>query len=168
VFDQFVEGSGTADPGSGTLYAARCGVILSGSEVCDVRPVAADARSDAPDRAVLPALARGLPRVDDRRVISGIIYVIRNGLQWKDAPRGYGPHQTLYNRFVRWSRLGVSARIASIAWASKRLAPSRRTASAGPRRHRADGEGQHCYRSSWRIGSFGSSGRLVTRPRYAA
>ena len=34
---------------------------------------------------------RGLPRVDDRRVISGIVYVIRNGLQWKDAPRAYGP-----------------------------------------------------------------------------
>ena len=54
---------------------------------------------------------RGLPRVDDRRVISGIVYVIRNGLQWKDAPRGYGPHKTLYNRFVRWSRRGVFERI---------------------------------------------------------
>ena len=53
----------------------------------------------------------GIPRVDDRRVISGIIYVIRHGLQWKDAPRGYGPHKTLYNRFVRWSRLGVFDRI---------------------------------------------------------
>ena len=37
--------------------------------------------------------------------------VIRHGLQWKDAPRGYGPHKTLYNRFIRWSRLGVFARI---------------------------------------------------------
>lgn len=55
--------------------------------------------------------SRGLVRVDDRKVISGIIYVIRHGLQWKDAPRGYGPHKTLYNRFVRWSRLGVFARI---------------------------------------------------------
>jgi transposase len=55
--------------------------------------------------------SRGLTRVDDRRVISGIIYVIRNGLQWKDAPPGYGPHKTLYNRFVRWSRLGVFTRI---------------------------------------------------------
>ena len=54
---------------------------------------------------------RGLPRVDDRRVISGIVYVIRNGLQWKDAPKGYGPHKTLYNRFIRWSRLGVFDRI---------------------------------------------------------
>ena len=49
-------------------------------------------------------LAHGVPRVDDRRVVSGIVYVIRNGLQWKDAPKGYGPHKTLYNRFMRWSR----------------------------------------------------------------
>ena len=54
---------------------------------------------------------RGLRRVDDRRVVSGIVYVIRHGLQWKDAPRDYGPHKTLYNRFVRWSRLGVFDRI---------------------------------------------------------
>ncbi len=51
--------------------------------------------------------SRGVRRVDDRKVISGIIYVIKNGLQWKDAPRQYGPHKTLYNRFVRWSRNGV-------------------------------------------------------------
>ena len=58
-------------------------------------------------------ISRGLRRVDDRRVISGIVYVIRHGLQWKDAPHGYGPHKTLYNRFVRWSRLGVFDRIFS-------------------------------------------------------
>ena len=55
--------------------------------------------------------SRGLLRVDDRRVVSGIVYVLRHGLQWKDAPTGYGPPKTLYNRFVRWSRLGVFARI---------------------------------------------------------
>jgi transposase len=52
-------------------------------------------------------LSHGVARVDDRRVISGIIFVIRNGLRWRDAPREYGPHKTVYNRFVRWSRLGV-------------------------------------------------------------
>ena len=56
-------------------------------------------------------LAHGIPRVDDRRVISGIVYVIKHGLQWKDAPKDYGPHKTLYNRFIRWSRLGVFDRI---------------------------------------------------------
>lgn len=52
-----------------------------------------------------------MPRVDGWRVVSGIVYVIRNGLQWKDAPKAYGPHETLYNPFVRWSRLGVFDRI---------------------------------------------------------
>ena len=56
-------------------------------------------------------LSHGKPRVDDRRVLSGIIYVIRHGLQWRDAPAAYGPHKTLYNRFIRWSRMGVFDRI---------------------------------------------------------
>lgn len=56
-------------------------------------------------------LSHGVPRVDDLRIISGIIYVIKRGLQWKDAPRGYGPHKTLYNRFIRWSRLGIFNKI---------------------------------------------------------
>ena len=56
-------------------------------------------------------LAHGVPRVDDRRVVSGIVYVIRNGLQWKDAPKDHGPHKALNNRFIRWSRLGVFDRI---------------------------------------------------------
>ena len=53
----------------------------------------------------------GKPRVDDRRVLSGIIFIIRNGLRWRDAPAEYGPHKTLYNRFVRWSRKGIFERI---------------------------------------------------------
>lgn len=56
-------------------------------------------------------LSHGVPRVDDRRIISGILFVIRNGLRWRDAPREYGPHKTIYNRFIRWSRLGVFDRI---------------------------------------------------------
>lgn len=56
-------------------------------------------------------LSHGVPRVDDQRVVSGILHVIRNGLRWRDAPVAYGPHKTLYNRFVRWSRLGVFNRI---------------------------------------------------------
>lgn len=53
----------------------------------------------------------GKPRVDDRRVISGIIHVLKRGLQWRDAPPEYGPHKTLYNRFIRWSRMGVFDKI---------------------------------------------------------
>lgn len=68
--------------------------------------------------------SHGVERVDDLRVISGIIYVIRNGLQWKDAPTAYGPHKTLYNRFVRWSRMGVFNRIFR-ALAGERGTPGR-------------------------------------------
>lgn len=56
-------------------------------------------------------LSHGIPRVDDRRIVSGIIYVIKHGLMWRDAPAAYGPHKTIYNRFIRWSRLGVFSRI---------------------------------------------------------
>ena len=55
--------------------------------------------------------SHGRPRVDDRRVLSGIIFINRNGLRWRDAPREYGPHKTLYNRWKRWSDRGVFARI---------------------------------------------------------
>lgn len=69
--------------------------------------------SEAQMRRIEPyfPLSHGVPRVDDRRVLSGILFVIRNGLRWRDAPREYGPHKTIYNRFIRWSRLGVFNRI---------------------------------------------------------
>ena len=69
--------------------------------------------SEAQMRRIEPyfPLSHGIPRVDDRRIVSGIIFVIRNGLRWRDAPAGYGPHKTIYNRFIRWSRLGVFNRI---------------------------------------------------------
>ena len=69
--------------------------------------------SEAQMRRIEPhfPLSHGIARVDDRRVISGIIFVIRNGLRWRDAPREYGPHKTIYNRFIRWSRLGVFNKI---------------------------------------------------------
>ena len=51
------------------------------------------------------------PRVDDRRVLSGIIFLNRNGLHWRDAPKEYGPHKTLYNRWKRWSEKGIFARM---------------------------------------------------------
>ena len=55
--------------------------------------------------------SHGKPRVDDRRVLSGIIFINRNGLRWRDAPSEYGPSKTLYNRWKRWSDKGVFARM---------------------------------------------------------
>ncbi len=51
----------------------------------------------------LPRDTRGKPRVNDRRVISGIVHVLKTGGRWVDAPEVYGPRKTLYNRFVRWA-----------------------------------------------------------------
>ena len=55
----------------------------------------------------LPTGTRGKARVDDRRVISGIIHVLKSGGRWVDTPAVYGPRKTLYNRFVRWAAKGV-------------------------------------------------------------
>ena len=59
------------------------------------------------------AKSHGIPRKDDQLVISGIVYVLKNGLQWRDAPQGYGPHKTLYNRFLRWTEMGVFDKVFS-------------------------------------------------------
>ena len=59
----------------------------------------------------LPRDTRGKARVDDRRVISGIVHVLKSGGRWVDAPADYGPRKTLYNRFVRWADKGVWVRL---------------------------------------------------------
>ncbi|WP_245479850.1 IS5 family transposase [Hansschlegelia zhihuaiae] len=56
---------------------------------------------------LLPKGRRGARRVDDQRVISGIVHMLRSGARWRDCPTEYGPYTTVYNRFNRWSRQGV-------------------------------------------------------------
>lgn len=66
--------------------------------------------SDEEWRAIQPYLPtgrRGARRVDDRRVISGIVHMLKTGARWRDCPEEYGPYTTIYNRFNRWSRQGV-------------------------------------------------------------
>jgi transposase len=55
--------------------------------------------------------SNGKPRVDDRRVLSGIIFISRSSLRWRDAPKEYGPPKTLYNCWKRWSDKGIFARV---------------------------------------------------------
>lgn len=75
------------------------------------------ARSDMSDlewefiQRVLPNNSRGVKRVDDRRVINGIFYVLRTGIPWADLPSEYGPPTTIYNRFNRWTYAGHWDRI---------------------------------------------------------
>jgi transposase len=88
-------------------------------------------------RGLSPPFPRshGVPRVDDRRRLSGIIYVIRHRPQWRDAPAAYGPHKILYNRFLRWSGLGVFDRVFA-ALAAEAGPPDRLTELQAPRRLR--------------------------------
>jgi transposase len=62
-------------------------------------------------KAMLPNKPRGVHRVDDRRVLNGIFWVLRSGAPWRDLPDGFGPYTTCYNRFVRWRRAGVWGQI---------------------------------------------------------
>ena len=60
---------------------------------------------------LLPNKPRGVPRVDDRRVLNGVFWVLRSGAPWRDLPERYGPRTTCYNRFVRWRKAGVWDRV---------------------------------------------------------
>jgi transposase len=62
-------------------------------------------------RPMLPNKPRGVPRVNDRRVLNGIFWVLRSGAPWRDLPQGFGPYTTCYNRFIRWRRAGVWSQI---------------------------------------------------------
>src|SRR5580658_10275395 len=60
---------------------------------------------------LLPNKPRGVPRVDDRRVLNGIFWVLRTGAPWRALPKEFGPRTTCYNRFVWWRKAGVWDRI---------------------------------------------------------
>jgi len=62
-------------------------------------------------KPLLPNKPRGVPRVDDRRVLNGIFWVLRSGAPWRDVPERYGPYTTAYNRFNRWRKAGVFDRL---------------------------------------------------------
>ena len=56
---------------------------------------------------ILPYKPSGVQRVDDRRVLNGIFWILRSGAPWRDLPDCFGPYTTCYNRFTRWQRAGV-------------------------------------------------------------
>jgi transposase len=62
-------------------------------------------------KPMLPNKPRGVARVNDRRVLNGIFWVLRSGAPWRDLPESFGPYTTCYNRFVRWRRAGVWSKI---------------------------------------------------------
>ena len=60
---------------------------------------------------LLPSDVRDKARVDDRRVLNGMFYVLRTGCPWRDLPERYGPYTTIYNRFNRWAKRGIWEKI---------------------------------------------------------
>ena len=62
---------------------------------------------------MLPNKPRGVPRVNDRRILNGIFWILRSGAPWRDLPDNFGPYTTCHNRFVRWRRAGVWAELMS-------------------------------------------------------
>ena len=58
-------------------------------------------------RPLLPNKPRGVPRVDDRRALNGILFILRTNTPWRNLPERYGPYTTIYNRYSRWAAIGV-------------------------------------------------------------
>ena len=85
----------------------------------------------------LPKNQPGARRVDDRRVISGILHVLKTGCRWQDCPPEYGPSTTIYNRFNRWSGRQLWSRILDALVAKGVLALSASIDSSYVKAHRS-------------------------------
>ncbi|GGB45844.1 transposase [Tistrella bauzanensis] len=91
----------------------------------------------------LPKNQPGARRVDDRRVISGIIHVLRTGCRWCDCPAAYGPSTTIYNRFNRWSRRRFWTSLVEALAASGAVTKSMAIDSTYVKAHRSAHGGSH-------------------------
>jgi transposase len=90
----------------------------------------------------LPRGKPGKPRVDDRRVISGILHVLKTGCRWRDVPPEYGPPTTIYNRYNRWSRRGLWQRLFEQVAASGRVPQELLIDSSHVKAHRSAAGGK--------------------------
>ena len=107
--------------------------------------------SDEAWSAIEPHLPKNQPgarRVDDRRVISGIIHMLKCGGRWQDCPSDYGPPTTVYNRWNRWSRRGVWGRILAALSYEGWIAETAQIDSSYVKAHRCD---ERRYRDRWRV-----------------
>ncbi len=109
--------------------------------------------SDQAWAAIEPLLPKNQPgarRVDDRRVISGIIHVLRSGCRWQDSPPVYGPSTTIFNRFNRWSHKGLWMRIFTTLSARSDWPDDLSIDSTAVRAHRSahGGKGGRKFRAS--------------------
>ena len=125
--------------------------------------------SDKAWAAIEPHLPRGKPgkpRVGDRRVISGILHVLKTGCRWRDVPSEYGPPTTVYNRFNRWSRRGIWQRIFEQLAASGKAPDEVMIDSTHVRAHRSASGAKGGRRSGAR--GVGARPRSIAWPMMAA
>ena len=112
---------------------------------------------------LLPPHGRGAVRVDDRRIVDAIIWVLRTGSPWRDLPERYGPYTTAYNRFNRWAKAGVWVRVfEQLAARSPRSMRFIESTIVRAHQHAAGGEkgGASCQGPfSWRTDLDGPCGR---------
>jgi transposase len=104
---------------------------------------------------LLPRGRRGAHRVDDRRVISGIVHMLRCGARWRDCPAAYGPYTTIYNRFNRWSRQGIWLGIFEALTGARGVIPTASIDSSHVKAHRSAAGGKggpSCKPSAARVG----------------
>lgn len=117
---------------------------------------------------LLPKNQPGARRVDDRRVISGILHVLRSGCRWRDCPPAYGPYTTVYNRFNRWSRRRIWRRLLEALAEAGTLGGSVAIDSTYVRAHRSAGGGKGGKKNR-RSGSRGAAGpRKSTSPQISS
>ena len=117
----------------------------------------------------LPHGRPGKPRVDDRRVISGILHVLKVGCRWRDVPAEYGRPTTIYNRYNRWSRRGLWQRVFEQVAASGEMPAELIIDSSHVKAHRsaAGGKGGSGTRRSV-ARAAGAPARFIAWPMIAA
>ena len=116
-------------------------------------------------RPLLPDKVRGVARVDDRRVSSGIVHILKSGCRWADAPSEYGPRKTLYNRWRRWAEKGHWIRIFE-ALADEGGPPSQALIdSSAVRAHRSAAGGKGGRRTKPSVGPAAGGQRKSMRSR---
>lgn len=106
---------------------------------------------------LLPNKPRGVPRVDDRRVLNGIFWRLRSGAPWADIPERYGPYTTCYNRFVRWRAAGVWDRILkAVSTAYNGKIQMIDSSVVRVHQHAANGEKKAAEAVAWAVPAAGS------------
>ena len=110
----------------------------------------------------LPTDVRGIEREDDRRIISGIIHVLKSGCRWCDCPPEYGPYTTVYNRFVRWAKRGVWEKMFLALAGRGRLTETQMIDSTHIKAHRSASGGKGGSKNRLSVGHAGGATRRST------